>query len=109
MLPDSIANVGQELQCRTTKHYRSSIRKEAQERIVSVHPGGQGKHKVELILDGKVVGFRQFDANGELEFERPMRTGVTHGTLYYIDDGVSRSNRNVTNSLGIAGQFCVAA
>jgi antitoxin component YwqK of YwqJK toxin-antitoxin module len=70
------------------KHYRSSIPRAAKERVPATHRTGQQKYKVEYLLNGEVVGVRQFDENGQLSFERPMKNGVTHGTLYDIEDGV---------------------
>ncbi len=70
------------------KHYRSSIPKAAKERVLATYQTGRQKCKAEYVLNDKVVGVRQFDENGQLAFERPMRNGVTHGTLYDIDDGV---------------------
>jgi hypothetical protein len=95
------------LQFSTMKHYRSSIPKAATERVLAAHPEGTQKHKVELLLDGEVVGLRQFDANGQLEFERPFRNGVTHGTLYIIDDGVVTFAEQYRNGLahGVARQW----
>ena len=70
------------------KHYRSSIPKEAKERVLATHRTGPQKFKAEYLLNGEIVGVRQFDENGLLAFERPMKNGNTHGTLYDIDDGV---------------------
>ena len=70
------------------KHYRSSIPKAAKERVLATYQTGRQKCKAEYVLNDKVVGAPQFDENGQLAFERPMRNGVTHGTLYDIDDGV---------------------
>jgi hypothetical protein len=70
------------------KHYRSSIPKAATERVLATHQNGGQKYKTEYLLNGEIVGVRQFDLNGQLEFERPMKNGATHGMLYQIDDGV---------------------
>jgi len=52
---------------------------------------------------------RQFDENGQLEFERPMKNGVTHGTLYNIVDGVVTFAEPHRNGLahGIAKQWSI--
>ena len=68
------------------KHYRSSIPKAAQERIVASHQSNGQKQKVDYLLDGEVVGIRWFDENGVLGSETPRKNGVTHGTMYYFDD-----------------------
>ena len=70
------------------KHYRSSIPHNAEERVVSTGSSGDKKYRREYILNGEVVGERQFDENGLLEFERPIKNGVTHGTLYEVADGI---------------------
>lgn len=70
------------------KHYRSSIPKAARERVLANHRMGRKKYRAEYLLNGEVVGVRQFDENGHLEFECPMRNGVAHGMLYDIDDGI---------------------
>jgi antitoxin component YwqK of YwqJK toxin-antitoxin module len=70
------------------KHYRSSIPKAATERVLATHQNGLQKNKTEYLLKGEIVGVRQFDQNGQLEFERPLKNGITHGTLYDVDDGV---------------------
>ncbi|MGD0732481.1 MAG: hypothetical protein ABR956_14565 [Terracidiphilus sp.] len=70
------------------KHYRSSIPKEAKQRILATRTAGPQKYKTEYILNGKVVGIRQFDENGLLEFEWPLKNGRTHGTFYQVTDGV---------------------
>ena len=69
------------------KYYRSSIPKEAKEHILATHRAGPQKHKAEYVLGGKVVGIRQFDEKGFLQFECPLRDGITHGTLYHFEDG----------------------
>jgi hypothetical protein len=43
------------------------------------------------------VGTRQFDENGQLELDLPMRDGLFHGTLYSFD-----------NSVVISAAFCMA-
>ena len=73
------------------KHYRSSIPKSAQERVVSSHKSNGMKHRVDYIVDGKLVGFRQFNEEGEIEFERPLRDGLTHGTVYMFHGDINRS------------------
>jgi hypothetical protein len=70
------------------KHYRSSIPSSAQEQMLRTRPRGQEGHRAEYFLNGEVVGMRQFDASDQLQFERPLRNGVTHGTVYSIDQGV---------------------
>jgi len=89
------------------RHYRSSIPKEARERVVADRIAGRQKFKAKYILNRKVVGVRQFDENGLLEFECPLRNGVTHGTLYYFWDGVVTFAEHYSNGLahGTARQW----
>jgi len=89
------------------KHYRSSIPKAAKERILATHRTRPQKYKAEYLLDGEIVGVRQFDEDGQLEFERPMKNGVIHGTQYGIDDGVVTSAEPFRNGLahGTAKQW----
>jgi hypothetical protein len=91
------------------KHYRSSIPQNSEERVVATSLSGRQRHKTEYILNGEVVGVRQFDENGQLEFERPMKNGVTHGTLYGIDDGVVTFAEPYRNGLahGISRQWSI--
>ncbi len=69
------------------KNYRSSIPKAAQERVVATHVTGPQKHRAEYILDGKTVGVRYFEENGDLISETPLRNGLAHGTQYFFIDG----------------------
>jgi hypothetical protein len=89
------------------KNYRSSIPKEAKERIVVMRPNGRKKFKADYILGGKIVGKRQFDENGLLEFECPLKGGVMHGTLYDFFDGVVTFAEHYSNGLahGTAKQW----
>jgi antitoxin component YwqK of YwqJK toxin-antitoxin module len=89
------------------KHYRSSIPGNAEERISPARPPGQRGFKAEYFLNGDMVGVRQFDANGQIQFERPLRNGVPHGTLYYIDLGVVTFAEPHRNGLahGVARQW----
>lgn len=89
------------------RHYRSSIPKEARERVVADRIAGRMKFKAEYILNRKVVGIRQFDENGLLEFECPLRNGVMHGTLYDFWDGVVTFAEHYSNGLahGTARQW----
>ena len=91
------------------KHYRSSIPQNAEERVVATRLSGRQRFKTEYILNGEVVGVRQFDENGQLEFERPMKNGVTHGTLYNVVDGVVTFAEPYRNGLahGIAKQWSI--
>jgi hypothetical protein len=91
------------------KHYRSSIPKNADVRVVATRVSGQQRFRPEYILNGEVVGERQFNENGQLEFERPMKNGVTHGTLYGIDEGVVTFAEPYRNGLahGIARQWSI--
>ena len=69
------------------KHYRSSIPKAAQERIVSVHQSTGNKQKVECVLDGEVVGVRWFSQDGVMGLETPLKNGLSHGAMYSFDLG----------------------
>jgi hypothetical protein len=70
------------------KHYRSSIPKAAKEQVLATHLTGPQTYIAEYRVNRKVVGVRQFDERGQLEFERPMKNGVFHGVLYRCEDGV---------------------
>ena len=70
------------------KHYRSSIPKTAKEHVLATHLKGPVTFKAEYVLNDEVVGIRQFDEQGHLEFERPMKEGVTHGVHYGCEDGI---------------------
>lgn len=89
------------------KHYRSSIPKQAKERVIADRPGGNQKFKAEYVLNGEIVGYRQFDERELLEFERPMKKGVTHGRLYDFVDGSVTFVENYVNGLahGTARQW----
>jgi hypothetical protein len=67
------------------KHYRSSIPKAARERVTATFVASPQKFKAECILNGKVVGIRHFHETGELEFECPLKNGLTHGIAYRSD------------------------
>jgi antitoxin component YwqK of YwqJK toxin-antitoxin module len=69
---------------KTIPPFRSSIPKSAQERVVSWHPNGT-KSGAEYLVDGKVVGARWFDAEGNLLDDRGFRDGKKHGTAYRIE------------------------
>jgi hypothetical protein len=64
--------------------FRSSIPRAARECIVSRHANG-AKAQAEYALDGKVVGIRRFDHEGNLEFDCGLRDGRGHGTAYRLD------------------------
>lgn len=70
------------------KHYRSSIPKVARERVLATHLTGPQKYMAEYRVNGKVVGVRQFDQSGQLEVERPIKNGLSHGTLYICEEGI---------------------
>ncbi len=69
------------------KNYRSSIPKAARERVVSTHESNGEKQKAEYLLNGKVVGVRQFDVDGEIATETPFKNGVIHGIVYCFESG----------------------
>lgn len=68
------------------KHYRSSIPKAAQERIVSTYQSTGSQQKVECVLDGEVVGVRWYIEEGSMGSETPLKNGLAHGIMYYFDD-----------------------
>ena len=67
------------------KHYRSSIPKEARERVTATWITGPRKYKTECILGGKIVGIRLFHETGELAYECPLKNGLKHGIEYRSD------------------------
>jgi hypothetical protein len=64
--------------------YKTFIPAEAQERIVGPCASGEGK-RVEYWWNDELVGIREFDAEGQLGFECPLRAGVIHGMRYRWD------------------------
>jgi len=65
--------------------YKSDIPEDAVGRIVSPYREEDGRvayEKHEYRLDGEVVGYRHFDADGALMIETPFRDGRKHGTEY---------------------------
>jgi len=69
---------------RTTRRFRSSIPRRAEERIAARHANG-AKSTVEYFIEGRRVGARGFDAEGNLESDCGWRDGQRHGTSYRID------------------------
>jgi antitoxin component YwqK of YwqJK toxin-antitoxin module len=67
------------------KNYRSSIPKDARERVIATFLSGPQKYKAKYLRNGKVVGIRLFHESGELEHECPIKDGVTHGIVYRSD------------------------
>ena len=88
-----------ELESLSMKHYRSSIPKDATERILAMRITGRQKFKAEYISKGKIVGNRQFDESGLLESECPLRDGIMHGTLYDFVDGVVTFAEHYSNGV----------
>lgn len=71
--------------------YRSDIPANAQEKVVSFYTEDQnareqgGKihyERREYLIDGELVGYRQFDHEGRLIIETPMKNLRKHGTEY---------------------------
>ena len=89
------------------KHYRSSIPKKAKERVLATRSSTPKQSLAEYILNGEVVGTRQFNENGVLEFECPLKNGVPHGTLYHFENGVVTFAEHYSNGLahGTAKQW----
>ena len=67
------------------KHYRSTIPKTAQERIIATFPKSRQKREAEYLFNGKVVGVRRFHEGGELEYEYGLKDGLMHGISYRSD------------------------
>ena len=67
------------------KNYRSSIPKDARERVKSTFGTSRRKHEAEYFLNGKVVGVRSFYETGELEHEYALKDGLLHGVVYRSD------------------------
>lgn len=66
-------------------HYRSSIPEKATERAIATFLKSPAKYKAEHRLKGALVGVRFFFETGELQGERPLRDGKTHGMVYRCD------------------------
>jgi hypothetical protein len=63
---------------------RSSIPARARARIIHRHPSGTPSF-VEYVVGRSVVGYRHFDADGELELDCGARGGRRHGREYRLD------------------------
>lgn len=89
------------------KNYRSSIPKAAQERVIATYLKSPQKYKTEYVLNGKVVGVRFFEENGNLMSETPLKNGLTHGTQYFFLDGKLDFSEHFHNGLahGTAKQW----
>ncbi|HKO13019.1 MAG TPA: hypothetical protein VJV22_13680 [Acidobacteriaceae bacterium] len=91
------------------KHYRSSLPKNARERVVATHIAGPQKYKAEYWMNRKLVGIRYFSPNGELQSECPLKDGRRHGILYFFEDDPARvrSSEPWRNGLphGVARQY----
>lgn len=68
----------------STPRFRSSIPSRARARIVQQHPSG-APARVEYLVGRTVVGYRDFDDNGDLEVDCGMRRSKRHGTEYRLD------------------------
>jgi antitoxin component YwqK of YwqJK toxin-antitoxin module len=64
--------------------FQSSIPEGARARIVERHPSG-AKARADYLLAGKVVGYRLFDAAGELIYDCGLRDGRPHGMAFRLD------------------------
>jgi hypothetical protein len=87
--------------------FKSSIPAGARPRIVRQHPSG-AKERVDFVLAGKVVGYRLFDAAGELIHDCGLRDGKPHGTAYRLDQpGIVLSATTYKDGLehGLARQW----
>ncbi len=64
--------------------YKSSIPSNASQRIVGRFDDGR-KEMVECFVNRKLVGRRQYDEDGCLCVEKPLKDGKIHGVLYQWD------------------------
>lgn len=64
--------------------YDSSIPATATERVIERYPDGRTK-RAEYLVEGEVVGIRQFHPAGEPQDEYALRNGVWHGIQYRWD------------------------
>jgi antitoxin component YwqK of YwqJK toxin-antitoxin module len=69
---------------KTIPSFRSSIPRNARERIVCWHASGL-KAVVEYFVRRKLVGRRHFDFEGHLELDYGLRDGKSQGTTYRLD------------------------
>src|SRR5689334_5668469 len=65
----------------TRRAYKTSIPSEAVEVIEERYPHG-GKKSASYFLDDEKVGHREWDEDGQLEYEYAERGGVKHGREY---------------------------
>lgn len=66
--------------------YKSDIPENTVERSVSPYREEDGRvshEEREYTVDGDVVGYRYYDADGALALETPIRDGLKHGVEYY--------------------------
>jgi hypothetical protein len=63
--------------------YRSWISADANEVVEERHPTGE-KKSASYFLGGDKVGFRMWDEQGRLDFEKALRAGIRHGNEYWF-------------------------
>jgi antitoxin component YwqK of YwqJK toxin-antitoxin module len=68
------------------QHYRSSIPKNARERIVARYSDTRHPMIAEYRLNRSLVGIRRFHPTGELMHENPIRHEMMHGIVYRCDE-----------------------
>ena len=74
--------------------YKSSIPPGTTERLVSEYRcegAGVWLRRTECVLEGKVVGEREYEEDGALIVETPLKNGKRHGVVYDWYDGVHLS------------------
>ncbi len=87
--------------------YRSSIPRNATERVASVFPGG-APSRAEYFIEEECVGVRSFHECGAPLSETPMKNGRKHGVVFdWYDPGVLTSSEPYRNGLpdGVAKQW----
>jgi antitoxin component YwqK of YwqJK toxin-antitoxin module len=65
--------------------FRSSIPRKAEERVTSRYANGR-KARADYLLNGRLVGRRSFDGEGNIELDCGWREDRLHGTTYRFDE-----------------------
>ena len=66
------------------RRFRSSIPSAARARVISRHASGAPGH-VEYLVGRALIGYRHFDADGELILDAGLHRGRRHGREYRLD------------------------
>src|SRR5437016_4009810 len=71
------------------KRSKSDIPRRAVERLAGEYRGESAitpYRTMKCVLDGKIVGERVYNQDGQVVIERPIKSGKTHGHMYFWND-----------------------